>query len=215
MSSAEPAVTRIVLVRHGESQAQADRFVGGHAGCRGLTPRGRKQVEALRDRVQASGELAGTAALYASILPRAIETAELLAPALGDVEVVSDCTFCEQHAGEADGITWDDFTERYLQGRNGFDPYTSPAPGQETWAEMVVRIGAALTGLVDRHPGELVVVACHGGVVAASMIARLGVPVTKPVWELEVDNASLTEWEVAAGRWRLVRYNDFAHVAGI
>jgi broad specificity phosphatase PhoE len=80
---------------------------------------------------------------------------------------------------------------------------------------MVGRVGGALSDLAQRHPSELVVVACHGGVVAASMIARLGVPVTKPVWELEVDNASITEWEVVEGRWRLVRYNDHAHITGL
>ena len=36
----------------------------------------------LRDRLALTGELAGADALYASVLPRAIETAELLAPAL-------------------------------------------------------------------------------------------------------------------------------------
>ena len=52
------------------------------AGCTGLTERGGAQAEALRDRLVATGELAGADALYASVLPRAIETAEMLAPAL-------------------------------------------------------------------------------------------------------------------------------------
>ena len=54
----------------------------------GLTERGRRQVEALGDRLAPTGELAGADALYASVLPRAIETAELLAPALvaGDAD---------------------------------------------------------------------------------------------------------------------------------
>ena len=55
---------------------------GGPIGCQGLTELGRRQVTSLRDRLALTGELAGADALYASVLPRAIETAELLAPAL-------------------------------------------------------------------------------------------------------------------------------------
>jgi probable phosphoglycerate mutase len=112
-------------------------------------------------------------------------------------------------------MTWDEYTDRYREGRTGFDPFVADAPGQETWAEMVARTGKAMAMLADRHPGGTVVVACHGGVAAASMISRLGSPLHKPVWELEVDNASITEWEATAGRWRLVRFNDHAHIAGI
>ena len=68
----------------------------------------------LADRLAETGELAGTDVLYASVLPRAIETARLLAPALagrdadgGDraaLEPVNECGLCELHPGEADGL---------------------------------------------------------------------------------------------------------------
>ena len=61
---------------------QRVRVCGGRVGCTGLTERGMPRCEALRDRLAVTGELAGTDALYASVLPRAIETAEILAPAL-------------------------------------------------------------------------------------------------------------------------------------
>ena len=47
--------TRLVLIRHGESRATVDEIVGGHDGCQGLTDRGRRQAEALRDRLGATG----------------------------------------------------------------------------------------------------------------------------------------------------------------
>ena len=105
--------TRIVMVRHGESLAQERRIVGGHKGCEGLSVRGRLQVEALRDRWKASDELGGDVVLYASLMPRAIETAEILAPVLGLPEISQDCDFCEHHPGEGDGLPWDEFDERY------------------------------------------------------------------------------------------------------
>jgi len=82
IGAGSPSATRLVLVRHGEAVCNVSGVCGGRIGCQGLTDRGRAQVEALRDRLLVTGELAGTDVLYASLLPRAIETAELLAPAL-------------------------------------------------------------------------------------------------------------------------------------
>ena len=52
-----PARTRLVLIRHGESQVTVDRVVGGSKTCSGLSDRGRRQAEALRDRLARTGEL--------------------------------------------------------------------------------------------------------------------------------------------------------------
>src|SRR5688572_16088982 len=106
-------MTRLVLVRHGEAQAYLDNVVAGEKGCKGLSDLGRRQAETLRNRLERTGELAGTTALYASILPRAVETASVIAPALGGHDIVEDCDLCELHPGEADGMTWDDFRERF------------------------------------------------------------------------------------------------------
>src|SRR4029079_12461481 len=75
----EEPVTRLVLVRHGESRATVDRIVAGHDTCKGLTDRGRQQAEALRDRLARPGELAATTRLVASLMERARETAEIIA----------------------------------------------------------------------------------------------------------------------------------------
>ena len=161
--------TRIVLVRHGESRAQELGILGGHDGCQGLSDRGRRQVEALRDRLAVTQELASASALYSSVMPRAVETAAILSPVLGGLEVRSECDFCEGHPGEADGMTWDEFSERFPS-PDGWDPDHSPVAGWETWREMGVRVQRALDSVLERHPGETVVVACHGGVVVQAML---------------------------------------------
>ena len=213
MTAVAPETTRLVLVRHGESRATVDEIIGGHDGCKGLTDRGRRQAEALRDRLVGTGELGDVAALYASILPRAVETAEIIAPALGHPELVTDCAFCEQHPGEADGMSWAEYAERYRGDGETFDPYVAPAPGQESWAELVARVGRSLREVTESHRGETVVVACHGGVVISSMIAMLELPVARSPWTFVVENTSLTEWVHAGRRWSLTRFNDAAHLA--
>jgi probable phosphoglycerate mutase len=197
-----------------------DRVVGGHDGCRGLSDLGRRQVEALRDRLAATGEVRADA-LVASVLPRAIETAEILAPAFGGLPVAQDCDVCEQHPGEADGLTWQEFEDRYRPEGWRFDPYEPLSPGGESVAEFNARVARTLLRLASEHEGRTVVVACHGGVVAASMIGFLGLPFHGGLTKLFSDNTSLTEWlldDDGPGHpppWRLLRYNDAAHLAGV
>ncbi len=207
-------VTRLVLLRHGESRATVERVVGGERGCSGLTDLGRRQAEALRDRLARTGELRADV-LMASTLPRAIETAEIIAPALGVEEIVRDCELCELHPGECDTLSWDDYQERY-----GVDmqahPYEPISPGGESLAEFNVRVGRALSRVAQDHEGRTVVVAAHGGVVMASMVAFLGLPAQRPLLaDLWVTNTSITEWQCHDGRWRLLRYNDAAHLADL
>jgi hypothetical protein len=62
--------------------------------------------------------------------------------------------------------------------------------------------------------GQRVVVVCPGGVIGASFIAlgdrprRDGIAFTH-----ETVKTSLTEWRVTGSGWRLVRYDDAAHLA--
>ncbi|MGI8683928.1 MAG: histidine phosphatase family protein [Acidimicrobiales bacterium] len=216
---AEEAPSRIVLVRHGEAQCHVDQVVGGLNGCSGLSDLGRRQATALRDRLAASGELAGADLLYASTLPRAIETAEILAPALGGLAVRQDEDLCELHPGEADGITWEEFRDRYTW-PGGWDTsfYRPMAPGAESWALFSARVGGVLTRLTADHAGRTVVVACHGGVIENSFRALGHLPLN-PQFLLRIENTSVTEWERPTGiderRWTLVRFNDAAHLANL
>lgn len=215
--------TRIILVRHGESRAQELGIVGGHQGCQGLSDLGRRQVTALRDRLAATDELADAAHLYSSVMPRAVETAEILRPALGLDEPVQECDLCEHHPGEGDGLTWDEFNERY-PAPDRWDPHLRRDPGGETWAEMGERVARGLDALVERHPGETIVVACHGGVVVWSMFRWFGLDpadMGERAW-MNPTNASLTEWRFRANPFakgtrsiQLVRFNDHAHLAAL
>jgi probable phosphoglycerate mutase len=214
---------RIVLVRHGEAVCNVSGVCGGPIGCAGLTERGRSQVALLADRLALTGELAGADALYASVLPRAIETAELLAPTLvaSDAEgarakppvPVLECGLCELHPGEADGLGWSEFTERFGTLDWDADPHQPIAPGGESWAGFVNRVSGALDALAARHVGHLVVVACHAGVIEASLLAKLPVAggLDGARLQLRTNHASLTTWEVDAGRWRLLGYNATTH----
>lgn len=207
--------TRVVLVRHGQAECNVNGVIGGVRGCSGLTDLGQQQVAALRDRLAATGELADVTAVWASVLPRAVQSAEILLPGLAGstaLEVRQECGLCELHPGEADGLTWSELDRRF--GIVDFDrePARPVAPGGESWNGFVARATAALDRLVREDPGHRMVVVCHAGVVAASLLVHLARPdVGRLV--LATQHASLTEWQVHQGRWTLLRYNDAAHLA--
>ena len=215
--------TRIVLVRHGESLAQERRIVGGHAGCEGLSALGVRQVEALRDRLIDTGELKDAAALYSSVMARAVQTAQILAPALGDLEVRQDCDFCEGHpSADSDGMAWAEFDLRWPAPAQ-WDPEVAREPGGESYAQMRQRVSARLDRLAEQHEGETVVVACHGGVVLHSMTRWLKLDPAGDSGRAWLDpiNSSLTEWRMAGNPFwadalpvQLVRFNDHGHLRG-
>jgi probable phosphoglycerate mutase len=164
-------------------------------------------------RLASSGELAGTTALLASVLPRAVETAEILAPALGrrTDEIVVDCALCELHPGAADAMIWEQYAERYGVPDWDVDPSQPIAPGGESWSGFVDRAAAALEGVAARHPGGLVVIATHAGFIESSVLRFLvGSPpdTAHRRLRLRTEHASLTEWERTEAGWRLLRYND-------
>jgi len=95
------------------------------------------------------------------------------------------------------------------------DPYAVTFPGGETIAALHYRVGLAVDRVVARHAAGTIVVCCHGGVVNAAMRLALRSPPTGG-FELFTSNTSLTEMVlVRPGRWRLLRYNDAAHLAGL
>jgi len=151
-----------------------------------------------------------------SPLQRSIETAQIISPALGDLRPQAECDWCEIHAGDAEGLTWPEFREQFPVVGDLDDPFRTRATGAETWAEFYVRAGARLRRIAREHQGEHVVVVCHGGIIGASFIALGDLPLrTGNAMTFETANTSITEWRHTGTDWRLVRYNDAAHLAGV
>jgi probable phosphoglycerate mutase len=208
-------VTRLVLVRHGESKTTVARVIGGHRTCSGLSDLGRQQAERLRDRLLAGKEIAADV-LISSHYSRARETAEIIAPALGGLEVIEDDGFGEHDPGpECDGMSFDAYIDKYGGGWWEGDPFGISFPGGETIASFQFRVGQAIRRTIDTYAGKTVVVACHGGVVDAALRLALKSPPTG-TYEIQTLNTSITELQLVRDNfWRLIRYNDVGHLVGL
>jgi broad specificity phosphatase PhoE len=171
-------MTTLLLVRHGETDWNAEGKLQGHSD-RPLNDYGRRQAQALGDRL-AAGQFD---ALYASDLSRARETAEILGAKLG-LAVAVDPDLREKNWGSWEGLTSDERLHVAYEGET-----------TEAHRERTLR---AVERIAERHPGGRVVVVTHGGSLRRLQAAVSGV--ASPV----IENCAI--WAVAHedGRFRSI-----------
>jgi probable phosphoglycerate mutase len=177
-------MTRVLLVRHGQSEWNADGRWQGQADP-ALTDLGRHQA------LHASRALGVVDAIVSSDLQRAAETAAIIASELGVGPLVLDIDLRERHAGEWQGLTRADI-ERDWPGYLGPPPpiegspehragggVTQEAgprrrpPGWEADDDVLERARRALLRIHDLAPDGEAIAITHGGLVYA-LEASLG-----------------------------------------
>lgn len=208
--------TDLYLIRHGEAVSNVEPVIAGLHGDRGLTDRGREQAALLEERLRT--DPLGADVLYVSTLPRALETGAYVARAL-QLPVQETEELHELRPGAADGLTiaqWRASGDRDVPPRDPFQPFS---PYGESWADFLVRTGAALSRLVARHEGQTVVAVCHGGVLEASFLLAFGLGPSAQRVVFDPLNTSITRWRHDAAAddrspWTLVTFNDAGHLAG-
>jgi probable phosphoglycerate mutase len=213
------STTRLHFIRQGEAYSNVPhegRVVSGMRGDKGLTPRGVSQVERLRDRLLATGELASDVVL-ASTLARARQTAEILAP-VWDLLIVPDDDLHELRPGASDGLPVEVAHERYGNVDFNQETYRPKSPGGENWGQFVLRVGTMLDRVTRDYAGKNVVLITSGGVIHATFLVFFAMDTLLPpsAW-FATKNASITTWEQRHWRnqpdvWTLLRYNDTSHL---
>lgn len=153
-------ITRILAVRHGETEWNRDTRIQGHTDIP-LNTRGLRQAEllalALRDEP--------IAAFYASDLSRALQTAHTVARRHGKT-VTAHSGLRERAFGRFEGVTWSDIEANWPDDARAWRQRTPDfAPeGGESLLQLRARVVATLESLAAEHPGEQVMVVAHGGV---------------------------------------------------
>ena len=152
--------TRIIAIRHGETAWNVDTRIQGQLDIP-LSPNGRWQAERLADALR--GE--PIKAIYASDLARAWETAQYVGYASG-IKVTKEKNLRERGFGIFEGKTFADIEtllpDQSMRWRKR-DPDFAPAGGESLIALRSRVVGAAQR-LAALHPGELIALVAHGGV---------------------------------------------------
>lgn len=186
-------MTVLWLLRHGQTDWNLEgRWQGQSPRAPGLNETGRAQAAAAAEALRDERILA----VYSSDLPRARETAERVAAALG-LPVTLEPRLREINLGLWEGMLYDEIAARFpreLAARERERVHTS-APGGERPAEVAGRVLDAVGEIVRAHPRDAVVVVSHGVALAAVLCRAAGRPI-ETIYEHLPENAApiRVEW---------------------
>lgn len=187
----------VYAIRHGESESNRSRCYSGWSQVH-LTDRGRE------DAARAGRLLADVpiSRVYASDLPRALETAEIALPGRSAIRREA---LRENHVGSFQDQSVAQCDARYgalsLQARQQRD-YTPV--GGENRSMMLARVAAFMRKLENLPLEENIAVFCHEGTIQCMLSHVLGFPV--PPHAARLSNGSVSVF-VYDGAWRLQRWN--------
>jgi broad specificity phosphatase PhoE len=187
-------VTTLILVRHGETDWNAQHRWQGHSDT-ALNEAGREQARRL------ASELEPVDALYSSDLARARETAEIIAERLG-LEIRLDPRLRERGFGSWEGRTSEEievsFPEEQQRWRGGIGAGAHDAEQFEAFA---ARVGSFVDDVVPRHADEDVLVVSHGGTIRVIHALATGLDYVRDHRSIPaVANCSLSRFAVREGK---------------
>jgi probable phosphoglycerate mutase len=213
-SGAEGEPTRLVLLRHGQTELSVQRRYSGRGDDPPLTELGQRQAKAAAARLSRPGPLlsAPPAALVSSPLARAASTAAEVATAL-ELSVETEGELTEADFGEWEGLTFAEAAERHPKAHRRWiaDP-SAPIPGGESLDAVYRRVGSVRDRLISTYGGSSLVVVSHAAPIKS--FVRMGLDADAGVvLRLHLDLASFCVVEFYPDGHSSVRLaNDTSHL---
>lgn len=202
------SLTRICMVRHGETAWNAEGRVQGQLDIP-LNEVGRAQARATAE-VLASHDFS---AIYSSDLLRVRQTAEPTARRLA-LPVTLDAALRERHYGMFESLTYVEVREKFPGHYARFrdkDP-DFDFEGGESLRGFAERSMQVVNGLIERHAGEQIIVFTHGGVLEMVYRHARATGLSSPR-DFEIPNAGINWVEVRAAEWKVQAWADVSHLA--
>ena len=199
--------TRIIAIRHGETTWNVDTRIQGHLDIP-LSANGRWQAERLANALRDEP----ITAIYASDLSRAWETAQYVGHTQG-LPVIKEVALRERDFGDFEGKTFAEIEvllpEQSLRWRKR-DPEFYPAGG-ESLVALRTRVMEVAERLAALHPGELIALVGHGGVMDVLYRAATRLNIQAPrTWTL--GNAAINRLLWTPEGFTLVGWADTQHL---
>lgn len=207
-------VTRLFMVRHGQSAGNVEGRFGGHSPTP-LSALGAKQAEHVaqalaKERINV---------IYSSDLLRAVQTAEPLAKIL-NLKINATEVFRERHVGVLEGLTFDEarkeFPDDYyaLVNRNLNHIITEG----ESYSQLLKRTTDFLHDILERHKGERIAIFSHTGTICFLTLYILGAIHSETVqtpW-LVTSNCGINRFEFRGrNNVRVLAINDTRHLTKV
>jgi len=209
-----PIATQVLLVRHGQSEGNAERRFGGHSATP-LSALGQRQAEATAIAISSES----VTAIYSSDLLRAKQTAEPLS-GLTNISTNLSGAFRERSVGIMEGLTFQEAAEQHPEQygallRRDFDHVLT---GGESYRQLLDRGWMKLDAVISENAGGRIAIFSHTGticILALHLMGALDAPELKPVW-ISSSNCGISRFELRDdGFIRVIAINDTRHLAGI
>ncbi len=205
-------MTRLILVRHGQSEANKAIYFAGHTDAP-LTELGRAQAEAAGRYLKQHEHID---AVYASSLCRAMETARPAAEAFS-MPVTPEAELREIYAGLWEGLPFSELEVTYAADRRLWytDLASALCTGGETVADVFDRVVRAVTRIAEENEGKTVLIASHWTPILCMICRALQKPFAEIGTCPEPVNASIQILRYEKGEFFPERLNITDHLEGI
>ncbi|MCL2384028.1 MAG: histidine phosphatase family protein [Oscillospiraceae bacterium] len=181
---------KILLVRHGESEANEKGIYGGTKTDYSLSKRGFEQAKAL------AGKLidVNIDEIYSSPLKRAIQTVEPIAKILGK-EIKIEDDLIEIHVGVWEDTLREELINNYPELQKYIEEtgHNDGIEGQEETKDVAARMVKVLNKIVKESDGKVILIASHIVSIRAWLCAIMNIPFEETKLRLgTIDNAEIT-----------------------
>lgn len=194
-------MTKLLIIRHGQSQANLDGVFVGHVNSP-LSDLGKQQAELTANYIVSNYHVD---AVYASDLDRAFYTGKRVADLLG-LPITADRQLREIFAGDWEQVKFDDLAEHYGEPYQIWlkDIGRAICPNGESVAQLQERFVSALRRIARKNDGKTVVIGTHATPIRTLMTHCAGCDITQMKDIPWVSNASVTIVEFENDTFRIV-----------
>lgn len=199
MSDLQCACT-LLVARHGQAEYETDALTDAGGS---LTLTGRKQALELAESLRGRR----VAYVYTSPFARAVQTAEIVAGALGvGVRVREGLQELTVGAfeGQPEDVAYGPFMEAFRAWEGG--DLAATYDGGESAERVVARVREVLESVVDLHRGETVLAIGHGGSMCLALPRLVSNLPDNHASSLRIANAAVVEMLADADDWRCVSW---------
>jgi broad specificity phosphatase PhoE len=207
MNANSPVTTRLLLVRHGQTDMSVDDAFCGVSDV-SLTPMGFRQAKALAERLRRRH----VDVLYCSPQKRALETATPIATALG-LEIYTHDALREMDFGLWENRARAELIQEYPQLMDGWECglWMGNPPGGESRQAVIARVVPFVIGLLNTHEGQTIMLVSHRTTLRLLTGHMLDMALSSSR-RMQVSPTSLTELHVTGNQVQILFYNDTAHL---
>ena len=204
--------TTLIIVRHGESEANGSKRFAGHLDIP-LSAKGAQQAELTARYIKENYHVD---AVYASDLQRAFYTGNAVASKL-NLQTIPDAQLREIYAGDWETVKFDDLAANYGEPYQIWlkDIGNAQCPNGESVAQLQERFVSALRRIAKENDGKTVVIGTHATPIRTFMCHCMGLPLSEMKNIPWVSNASVTIVEFDNDTFRITTPGYDAHLGDL